>query len=740
MDVSETMERATLLHRAGKLEDARRLYVDIAEKAPDVAEAWHRLGLIAQAAGKLDDAAGYMRRAAELDPRQPLYFFGLGLVLQDQNRLTEAEAAFVRALALNPDFAPAHNHLGVLCESQQRFDEALYCFREAVRSHPAYARALNNLGNLLRRRGGLAEAIDCFREAVRSSPDYRLAVANLASAQHEANDLAGAEESYRQAAALDSNDFDTWSSLGFVQIVQVRLEQAELSFRRALALKPDSPAQLNWLGYTLREQGKMNECLASFRHAAEIDSDSVQAMLGECLALPPIYFDAADLGAWRQRFGHGLAHLRRQAERLKRLPATTLLAQLQWGNFFLAYQGQNDRSLQAEYAALVADVLSAAAPEFFEPIPYARDLSKRKLRLGFLSSFLRQCTVGSYFKSWITLLNRNRFEIYVYYTGHWRDPVTQEIEASADHYARLTNMHAGEIARCIKADRLDALIYPEMGMDATGYMLGAMRLASVQCAAWGHPVTTGHNNIDYYLSCAAMEPEDAGDHYTEQPILLGGIGTCYVSRACTIAADRAGLHLPAERHLYLCPQSLYKIHPDNDEALLDILEQDIEATLVFFVGMFKTVTAAFMKRLERGLVARKLPVQKRVVFLPRMDHDGYLLVNRSCDVMLDTFHWSGGNTSLDALACALPMVTLPGSFMRGRQSLAMLKAMGLNELIARDKTDYVAIALRLGNDPAWRKEIQRRMALNFDKVFADPSPVRELERFLLTRFEQFAPI
>jgi CRISPR-associated protein Csy1 len=125
-------------------------------------------------------------------------------------------------------------------------------------------------------------------------------------------------------------------------------------------------------------------------------------------------------------------------------------------------------------------------------------------------------------------------------------------------------------------------VYPEVGMDLTVCTLSALRLAPVQCAGWGHPVTTGHQNIDYYLSCASMEPENAREHYTEQLVLLGGIGTHYSKPACSSSADRKRFSLPAERHLYLCPQSLFKIHPDNDEIFLDILEQDQKATLVFF--------------------------------------------------------------------------------------------------------------------------------------------------------------
>jgi len=768
------MERATLLHRSGKLEDAHRLYMEISQSTPGFAEAWQRLGLIAQAAGRLDEAADFMRKAVRLDERQPLYFVGLGQVLQDRNELGEAEKLFRQALALNPNLATAYNHLGLVLQSERRFDEALECFREAVRCHPGYARAFNNMGNLLKVKGDLPEAISCFREAVRLSPDYLLALLNLGQALQESGDMAGAEESYRQAVKVAPDDFRAHSGLGWAQIVQVKLDQAEKTLKQALALKPDNAAHLSWLGYVLREQGKMDECFAAYRRAFELDADNLQALLGMCLALPPIYSSYDDVIASRRRYEEGLMRLKKEAGRFKCLPAAQVLAQLQWGSFYLAYQGQNDRKLQSEYAGFVADVLSGVVPEFFEPIPHDNNAAnghgrhavldnetgharfplpiplpqageganeslrefhvKRRLRVGFLSSFLRECTVGSYFKSWITLLDRGHFEIFVYYTGHWRDAVTKEIEASVEHYARLIGVGAAEIARRVKGDSLDVLIYPEMGMDVTGCMLGAMRLAPVQCVAWGHPVTTGHRNIDYYLSCASMEPENAREHYTEKPVLLGGIGTSYAKPACLSTADRKRFSLPAKRHLYLCPQSLFKIHPDNDEIFLDILEQDQKATLVFFQGMFTTVTQAFMARLERGMTARKLAVQKRVIFLPRMGHDAYLQVNRSCDVMLDTLHWSGGNTSLDALACALPMVTLPGEFMRGRQSYAMLKAMGLDELVARDKSSYIAIALRLGTDAAWRKGIQQRIAQNIDRLFENQEPVKELERFLLSRF------
>jgi predicted O-linked N-acetylglucosamine transferase (SPINDLY family) len=115
-----------------------------------------------------------------------------------------------------------------------------------------------------------------------------------------------------------------------------------------------------------------------------------------------------------------------------------------------------------------------------------------------------------------------------------------------------------------------------------------------------------------------------------------------------------------------------------------------------------------------------------VIVLPQCGHDDYLRINACCDAMLDTLRWSGGNTSLDAMAAGLPIVTLPGRFMRGRQSAGMLHLAGLDDLVARDEDDYVRIAARLASDGEFRAAQARRAREGASKLFGDAIPVRAL--------------
>lgn len=91
--------------------------------------------------------------------------------------------------------------------------------------------------------------------------------------------------------------------------------------------------------------------------------------------------------------------------------------------------------------------------------------------------------------------------------------------------------------------------------------------------------------------------------------------------------------------------------------------------------------------------------------------------------------WSGCNTTCEAIACGLPVVTMPGEFMRGRHTYAILTQLGVTETIADDEAAYVDLAVRLGVDVEWRKSVVSRMRDQFPRLYGDRSCVRALEAF-----------
>jgi CRISPR-associated protein Csy1 len=610
-----------------------------------------------------------LERAVALDPSRAKAWNDLGTALHVAGRLNEAEAAYRKALTLQTDYPRAECNLAVLQSDQGRRDLAEATLRKIVGRQP------------------LAVA-------------YRPALTALA-------DL------LRARGALD--------------------EAAELYLHAARQAPQDSAGVMLDLGMVFAERDDSAQARKAFGHALRQDPHQLRAALAKHLTLPVIYTDVDHVARARAEYLQGLEMLERDLACVIAGSSGVKVADgLIWSNFYLAYQGENDRELQSRYAALAARALDSSDGRWRAPMP-ARPVAGRKIRIGFLSALLREHTVGRYFMRWITDLDRTRFEVWFYSLAAGMDAVTASIASRADRVRAFAGGEAtpSTIAPIIRSDQLDILVYPELGMDQVTFALGAMRLAPRQYAGWGHPVTTGHATIDAFISCAAMEPDDAPMQYTEHLALLPGIGTRFAAGELPERRGRDAYSLPLEATLLLCPQSMFKIHPDNDAIFARILAANPRSRLVLFAGRHPAITDHFMRRLERCLEQHGLPIRERTLVLPQMPHADYLAVNLECDAMLDTLRWSGGQTSADALGCALPIVTFPGTLMRARQSAAMLKLLGEQDLIATSVDDYVRIATRLCSDAPWRAAVSARIRERTASIFDDAGPIDALEAFLL---------
>jgi predicted O-linked N-acetylglucosamine transferase (SPINDLY family) len=722
--------RATAHHAAGRIDEAIAAYSALLENNPAHAELRYRLGVAYSALRNFRAAAGHLAEATRLAPQQVAAWAALGLALRELGELAPALDAFARARGIDPAFPQVNGQMGLVLQSLGRLDEAVERFAEEAARFPGLARNHNNLGMALAAMGREAEAIEAFTTAVRLDKDYLHAHSNLAAIFHRKGDLLAAEAGYRQVLRLSPDNAKAHSRLGHILTTMWRAQEAEAHLRRAMELDPDDPAPPRTLAYVLRRLNRVDEARAVAREMLRRRPDDLQAAVVDKLALPPVYESTVALVQSRERYARGLDELAEDIERYAADAAQVL--SLAWENFHLAYQGGDDRPLQEKYARLLAGLASRAAPQYFVDRPGRALARGERIRVGFLSSFFRDSTVGKYFRSWVTGLDRSRFDVFVYYTGHVKDGFSDSLAQSVEHYRRILDS-APRVANVVIGDRLDVLVHPEVGMDVSSYLLAGFRLAPVQCAGWGHPVTTGQANIDWYLTCADMEPAGAEAHYSERLARLPGLGTRYAMPRGSSVRTREDLGLPAEGTLYLCPQSLFKIHPDNDALFARVLAGDPAGRLVFFRDHDGPLTQAYRARLLAALAAHGVNGASRTVFLERLGHEDYLRVNALCDVMLDTLHWSGGNTTLDAIAAELPLVTLPGAFMRGRQSFGMLRTLGLEEtggMVAADEQEYARLAVRLGTDRAWRKEVCAMLRERAGRLFDRDEPIAAFQEFL----------
>lgn len=715
----------------GDIAGARRQLEALARSPNASRAAWHALASACSRSGDFSAARAAIERAIQIGPVDGNLLLTASNIAQDQRDLDAAVRFAERSVAIDPKFAQGYNNLGILLSDANRLEESERAFLRAITLKPDYARAFTNLAATLLRLERFLDSVEAASKSITLQPDYAHAHYTCGAALFQ---LARYDESLvalERAITLDPRIADAWMVAARIFKHRSFFDKAELALTRVLALTPQRADARVMLGEVLWNQNRFTEALAHWQAVTAEAPHKLEPQLRAALSLPGIYRDADEVERARQGVVNGLTQLRKNLAMFSAAPSKDLLREIQFNNFFLAYQGRDDKMIQRDYADLVAALLSPRMPQFFESV-VARQLPNPRIRVGFVSGLFYGSTVGNYFSSWITDLPRDAFEVVVFHTGERSDAVTKAISARADKFSQ-ADLALEKLAVAVKSEQLDILVYPELGMDPKIFVLAALRLAPIQVCAWGHPMTPGHRNIDYYLSCAEMEPENAQQHYSEKLSLLPGMGTRYAtpeSPTKDIAQKkREDFLLPADKTLYLLPQSLFKIHPDNDALITALLKQDPNGVLVMFAAPYEAWTQAFVTRLSLAFAKAGIATAGRVKVLPSMSHDDYKRVNQLCDVMVDTLYWSGGNTSLDALAMGLPMVTLRGEFMRGRQSAAMLSLMGLDELIAKDEADYLRIALRLGTDPVYRRSMADRIAKNRDKIFNDLKPIAALVEF-----------
>ena len=723
------VEEARNFHRSGQLAQAISSYGAVLAEEPNLADVWHLKALAEHQAGRLADARASLDRAIALAGERPAYLLLHGMLLHDAGDLAAAEAALVRVVAERPQWVGGHVELGNVYVDQGRMEDARKAFQAAVTVEPRHVRAWNNLGFALQSLDRLDEAVRAFDYALSIEPGHALAHFNLGRIHKLRGDPKRALLHARHAVQSDPSHVEAWLLVGDIHAQQREARAALAAFSAAVKAEPGNLKARLALADLVAASGGYREARAEYGRIAAQFPGNLRAALPASLLLPQVYASAADVDQVRADYSQGLGTLEAMAESFRFPRPDLAMADARWTNFYLAYQGRDDVELQRRYGAFLRSVLAPAVPEFYAPRP--RRAREGRIRVGFLSHFFFNCTAGRYFSSWITHLDRERFETVVYYTNEWIADDTRAIAAAAGKFRHLPGRPLYTLAQHVAADALDILVYPELGMHPETYTLASLRLAPVQCSGWGHPNTTGHPEIDWFISCEAMEPAGAQAHYTERLALLPGLGTRYATPRTDSTRVPGDFGLPEGRTLYLLPQSLFKIHPDNDEVVARVLARDPHGVAVIFASHHENLTQAYATRLSQAFERHGLDIHERTCFLaPFLPHGEYLRLNQHCHLMLDTLHWSGGNTSLDALSMGLPVVTLPGTLMRGRQSQAMLRMLGLEELIAKDLDGYIDIAHRLGTDTAWRASIVERLRSALGALFDRDEPVRALEDFL----------
>ncbi|MGB8076877.1 MAG: tetratricopeptide repeat protein, partial [Gallionella sp.] len=596
---------------------------------------------------------------------------------------------------------------------------------------PDYAGAYYNIGNALLNDGRLDEAVASYRRALQIQPDYAEVHCSMGVVLHGLRRLEDAAACHTRAIELKADLIEAHSNLGNVWQDLLKFESAAACYRNALALDPDSGEMHFSLGIALKALGKYTEADASFGQALKLEPNNEKFRIALMFRLPIAPQTVADSPAVTSEFDKSLQDLSdwmlSEPGNCERISEALSFQ----NNFYLAYRDGNHAARLARFGDCLTPISRRTQLK--------SSTERNKIRLAIVSKhFLRHSVWDIILKGILVHLDRARFEVVLYSTGDLEDEETELAKALSDiwkDFRTVTGLNGwlNEIA----SDQPDVILYPEIGMDLMTLRLASRRLAPLQVASWGHPITTGLPTIDLYLSGELLESPEAATHYSEQLVRLPGTGCC--TAPINISPEPI-TELSAElarRHgtCFIIPQMPFKFDPADDALFAEIAAAVGDSTFILFSdAQFSWITQQLIARLNREFRERNMDPAKHLLVIPWLPREKFYALLDLCDIYLDCPSFSGYTTAWQAIHRGLPVVTLEGRFMRQRLAAGLLRKTGITETIAASKEHYVAIATRLAaecRDPLRRDNRRNALKAAAPRVDHDVNVVRAFEQNMI---------
>ena len=328
-------------------------------------------------------------------------------------------------------------------------------------------------------------------------------------------------------------------------------------------------------------------------------------------------------------------------------------------------------------------------------------------------------------------------------------PLSPQIQEAADLVVETSLSHS-HVFKMVDLLNLDILVFADTMSEPMTHFLAHSRLATIQVAFWGNPITSASANIDFFVSAECLEHPYrtrmpiASEPYTEQVVLLEGQGIWYnipeppevELKKTNLPLERLGLYTVYDRShfnlsndwpLYFCPQSVFKMHPEFDCVFRDLLLANPRGHIVITGGRRQAWTDIYVTRLQKALG----PVlYTRLHVIERVSSEKFLALLRIADVILHPFPFDGSRTSADGLIVGVPVITLPAEYLRGRMGAAFFRTMNMPELVARNRSEYVQMAARLGTDKIHLQHVKQKIQERLSLIWEDMEYVHSWYRFL----------
>ncbi len=465
-------------------------------------------------------------------------------------------------------------------------------------------------------------------------------------------------------------------------------EKAENCIKEIINIKPNEPFAYQFLASILKDQDKIEEATLIVNQGLKKGLINEKWEVQKNLFFPKIPSDNNDIIKYRRKI----------EDEVEKILDVNFEKKLDYDNDQIIVPPHVDLS----YSNLDNLEINKKSVQAFKKLfrilneeSYSKIEIKDKIRIGIISEFFTDHTIGKLYKDLIFSLDKNKFETFVF---HSKKTSSGEIfhefkkkEKEGVLKNEILPIKLSEKINVIKQFKLNIIFYPEIGLSIEFYYLALMRLAKYQITTFGHPETTGSNSIDFFLISKNCINDNTQKHYSEKLLLMNYLPMVY-SKPCTkrkLTEDEL-----AKKNIYSCPQTLFKIHPDFDQIIFDILERDKKGV----VYLIKDRNKVWYKKLIKRLSKNKKYDSKKIVFMDPLSYEDYLLHLGRSSVLLDPLYYGAGNSFFESMLFGTPTITFPTDHIKSRLVLGAYKQMEVKHPpIATSIQNYIDLAVKYAN-------------------------------------------
>jgi len=446
--------------------------------------------------------------------------------------------------------------------------------------------------------------------------------------------------------------------------------------------------------------------------------------LGYVLFAPPLFMEVGEAEVYRS---HLLAWSRLIRQLTCTRPGDSLTHYV--AQFFtirasyipLYLSKSNTRELAENRGAIMEFALTREGAMIDAKFP-KRSKLRAKIKVGYVNAHF-----GAQTETHVTLstlrLDKSKFEICLFNVVSNAGPIEDYVRSLADSFTLLPKNYQQQV-KVIRDAALDVVI---IGTNVTAVsnavaLIVLHRLAPLQLASYCSPVSTGMRHIDGYLTGTLNDYPGMQEHFTEKLYFCEGPPGCldYTVEAAGSGTrfDRAGLGIAPDEVVFVNAAACFKILPEMQETWAKILAAVPKSRLLLLPFNPNWANAFPVKQFERSLTeacARHGVCRERFILVGSLaSRADVKALERVADVYLDTSPFSGSISVIDPLELGLPLVVQEGATHRSRMASALLREIGLPELITTDDTAYFALALRLGTDASYRRHLNQRILVGME--------------------------